>query len=155
MNSVSSFEMGRRYSKMNVNNCSSRCDYVQFYYISAGSSTCFWWYPRTSSGAHSNCNYNIWHWSNRICYRLLTWRSRTVANTVRAVPDVVITVWVCSCWWMRVSSETCRAVCRKCNKTVYSRILLDSYWHWITLRGPMNVKNQGWLGVVNWYVLGF
>jgi len=26
-------------------------------------------------------------------------RQRTVANTVRPVPDVVITVWGCSWWW--------------------------------------------------------
>jgi len=38
-------------------------------------------------------------------------RQRTVANTFRPVPDV-ITDWVCSWWWVRVSSETCRAVCR-------------------------------------------
>ena len=43
-----------------------------FYYISADSSTYFGWYPHPSSGAHSNCNYNIWHWSNRICY--VRWR---------------------------------------------------------------------------------
>jgi len=42
-----------------------------FYYISADSSTCFRWYPHPSSGAHSNCNYNIWHWSNRISYHPL------------------------------------------------------------------------------------
>ena len=56
---------------------------------------------------------------------------RKVANMVRPVPDV-ITVWVYSWWWMRVSSETCRAVCRKCNKTIYSRIFLDNYWHLFT-----------------------
>jgi hypothetical protein len=39
-------------------------------------------------------------------------RQRTVANTVRPVPDVVITAWMCSWCWMRLSSETCRAVCR-------------------------------------------
>jgi len=41
---------------------------------------------------------------------------------------------------MRVSSETCRAVCRKYNKTVYSRDVLDSYWHWFMMHGPMNIK---------------
>ena len=87
-----------------------------FYYISAGCCTCFGWYTHPSSGAHSNCNYIIWHCLNRICYRPLTWRSPprqwTVANTVRPVPEVVITVWACSWWWMWVSSETCRAVLR-------------------------------------------
>ena len=69
---------------------------------------------------------------------------RTVANTVRPVPEVVITVWVCSWWWIRVSSETCRAVCRKHNKTVYSRILLDNYWHWFTIHVHMNIKFMIW-----------
>ena len=59
-----------------VSNCPTKCHYIQFYCISADSSTCFGRYPYLSSGAHSNCNYNIWHWSNRICYRLLTWRSQ-------------------------------------------------------------------------------
>ena len=106
-----------------------------FFYISANCSTCFGWYLDPSSGAHVNCNYNIWHWSNRICYLPMSWRSRTpprqrkVANTVRPVPDAVITVYVCSWWWVKVSPETCRAVCRNRKKTVYSRILLDIYWH--------------------------
>jgi len=46
--------------------------------FSADSSTCFGLYPHPSSGAHSNCNYNIWHWSNRFCYRLC---QQMVANT--------------------------------------------------------------------------
>jgi len=53
------------------NNCPTKREYIQFYYISAYSSTYFGWYPHPSSGARSNCNYNIWHWSNRICYRPL------------------------------------------------------------------------------------
>ena len=68
-------------------------------------------------------------------------RQQMEANTVWAVPDVVITVWICSWWWMRVSSKTCRAVCRKYNKTVYSHILLDNYWQWFTIHGPMNIKS--------------
>ena len=127
-----------RASWIGDNNCPTRCDYIQFCYISADSSTCFGWYPHPSSGAHSNCNYNIWHLSDLICYRPLTRvltppRQQTVASTVRPVPDVVITFRVCSWWWMRVSSETCRSVCRKYNKTVYSRILLDIYWQLLTL----------------------
>jgi len=43
----------------------------RFVIFSADSSTNFGRYPHLSSGAHSNCNYNIWHWSNRICYRQL------------------------------------------------------------------------------------
>ena len=67
-------------------------------------------------------------------------RQRTVTKTVRPVPDVVITVWMCSWWWMRLSSETYRVVCRKYNKTIYSRILLKNYWHWFTMHGPTNIK---------------
>ena len=101
-----------------------------FIIFSADSSACFGWYPHPSSGARLICNYNIWHWSNHICYRPLTPtppRQRTAANTVRPVPDVVITVWTCSWWWIRISSATRRAFCRK-YKTVYSRIFLDNYW---------------------------
>ena len=134
-----------------------------FIIFSADSSTCFGLYPHPSSGAHSNCNYNIWHWSNHICYHLLMWRSQncvpipprqqTVTNIVRPVPDVVITVWVCSWWWMRVSSETSRAVCRKYNKTLYSRILLDNYRHWFTMHGPMNIKN--WIQLHTFWIIYF
>ena len=72
-------------------------------------------------------------------------RQRTVANTVRPVPDVVITVWICSWWCMCVSSETCRAVCRKYNRTTYSHILLDSYCHWFTMHGPLNITQLCYL----------
>ena len=47
-------------------------------------------------------------------------RQRTVANTVRPVPHVVITVWMCSWWWMTVSSETRRAVCRNIINCIWS-----------------------------------
>ena len=98
-----------------VNNCPTRCYYIQF----TDSCTCFVWYPHPSSGAPSNCNYNIG--TGRTVFATVRWREgvvptpprqRTVANTVRPVPDVAITVWGCSWWWMRVSYETCRAVCR-------------------------------------------
>ena len=52
-----------------------------FYYISAKQLYIFRWYPHPSSGAHANSNYNIWHWSNRICYRPLLWRSRYDSST--------------------------------------------------------------------------
>jgi hypothetical protein len=40
-----------------------------------------------------NCNYSIWHESNRLCYLPLWWRSwNCVAETVWPVPDAVITV---------------------------------------------------------------
>jgi hypothetical protein len=39
-----------------------------------------------------NCNYSIWHWSNRLCYIPLLWG-----------------IWN---WWVELPSETCRAVYR-------------------------------------------
>jgi len=27
-----------------------------------------------------NCNYSIWHWSNRLCYLMLPWRSLKSSN---------------------------------------------------------------------------
>ena len=56
-------------------------------------------------------------------------RQRTVASTVRPVPDVVITVWVCSWWWMRVFSETCRAVC----KNIIKLYIVASFGQLLTL----------------------
>ena len=86
-------------------------------------STCFGWYLHPSSGARVNSNYNIWHWSNRITtlrscggVRTDSSDSSTTAegsNTVRSVLDAVITVYTCSWWWVKVSPEICRAVCRE------------------------------------------
>jgi hypothetical protein len=43
-----------------------------------------------------NCNYSIWHFSNCLCYLLLSWRRnfqlRKLAETVWPVPDAVITI---------------------------------------------------------------
>jgi hypothetical protein len=52
-----------RASWINVNNCPTRCDFVQFLFP-ANCSTYFGWYIHPSSGARINCNYSIWHWSN-------------------------------------------------------------------------------------------
>jgi len=51
---------------------SNKCDYKQFYYISANSSTCFGWYLHPSSGAHVNCNCSIW----KLQFRLLHYSRR-------------------------------------------------------------------------------
>ena len=95
-------------------------------YISANCSTCFGWYLHPLSGAHVNCNYSIWHWSNRICHPPMSWtppRQRKVAHTVRPVPDVVITVYICSWWWVKVSPETCTAVCKNIIKCILSHLV--------------------------------
>jgi hypothetical protein len=35
-----------------------------------------------------NCNYSIWHWSNRLCYLPLSWSSSNNAViTVKCAPD--------------------------------------------------------------------
>jgi len=129
--------------------------YIVLLYFCTNNSTCFGWYLYTSTGAHVNCNCIIWHWSNRICYLPLSWRSRNIkfidtnrkkgfinsktskenyieqtqlsgatkflvptpprqrklTNMVLPVPNAVITVYVCSWWWLKVSPETCGAVC--------------------------------------------
>jgi hypothetical protein len=41
-----------RASWIYVNNCPTRCNYIQFIYISVNCSTCFGWYLHPSSGAH-------------------------------------------------------------------------------------------------------
>jgi len=45
-----------------------------------------------------NCNYSIWHGSNRFCNLLLSRRSWNSKE--------------CSRWWVKVPPETCRAVHR-------------------------------------------
>jgi len=118
-------------------------------YLRQNYSTCFGCLSHPSSGVHqtvsaaSGKSHSVrattfrqrglirprWRWRGGVWTAVsIPPRQPTVANTVRPVPDVVFTVWMCSWWLMRVSSETCRAVRRKYNKTVYSRFLLDNYW---------------------------
>jgi hypothetical protein len=54
-----------RASWINVNNCPTRCDFVQFLFP-ANCSTCIGWHLHPSSGARVNCNYSIRHWPNRM-----------------------------------------------------------------------------------------
>ena len=42
---------------------------------------------------------------------------------------------------------------QKYNKTVYSRILLDSYWHLFKMHGPMNIKDTAILFLTPFYLL--
>jgi hypothetical protein len=63
-----------------------------------------------------NCNYSIWHWSNRLCYLPLWWRSWNAVPTsppwrIWPVPGTVIS-YMCSWWWVEIPPETCRAVYR-------------------------------------------
>ena len=125
--------------------------------------------PHPSSGARVNCNYSIWHWSIRICYLPLTWRSR---NSVPTRWDYIQFYYTsadsCTCSDSSTSAEDSKygstnARCcnyslrvllmmdegiirnmysclQKYNKSVYSLMLLDNYWHWLTMHGPMNIK---------------
>jgi hypothetical protein len=60
-----------------VNNCPIRCYLVQFLFP-ANCSTYFRWNLHPSSGARVNCNYSIWHWSNRMLTSIAE-RQRKVA----------------------------------------------------------------------------
>ena len=66
-------------------------------------------------------------------------RQRTVANTVRPVPDVVITV-LSVLLMMDDIIRNMLSCLQKYNKTVYSHISLESYWHWFTMHGSVNIK---------------
>ena len=124
-------------SWINVNNCPTRCDYIQFYYISANSSTCSEWYPHLSSGAHVHCNYSNWH-----NFVPTPPRQQKVANTVWPVPDAVITVYVCSWWWVKVSLETCRAVCRN----IIQLYIVASSWTIIDISSSEDCTVAIWKG---------
>jgi len=52
--------------------------------------------------------------------------------------------YMCSSWWVELPPETCRAVYRNI-KTVYSRILLDNYWHCTLHSSPSVVTLRYWL----------
>ena len=115
-----------------VNNCPTRYDYIQFYYIFCRQ---LYMFRNDTLIHHQEHIQTVIKTSStgRTVFATVRWcggvgttppRQRTVTNTVRQVPDV-ITFWMCSWLWMRVSSETRR----KYNKSVYSRILLFNYWH--------------------------
>jgi hypothetical protein len=44
-----------------------------------------------------NCNYSIWHWSNRLCYVLLSWSGWKCVPTYKAVYRNILYT-VASCW---------------------------------------------------------
>jgi hypothetical protein len=52
-------------SWINVSNCPTRCNFIQFLFP-ANCCTCFGWHLHPSSGARVNCNYSIWHSPNRM-----------------------------------------------------------------------------------------
>ena len=80
-------------------------------------------------------------WQNRFdrIVLLIIPVSSTCFSKIGSTSADIIKVWMYSWWWMRVSSDTRRAVYRNTISPVYSRILLDNYWHWFTTHGPMNM----------------
>jgi len=61
-------------SGFSVNNCPTRCDYIRLLYFCK---LRFMFRVLTPPIIRStyNCNYSIWHWSNRACHLPLWWRS--------------------------------------------------------------------------------
>jgi len=59
-----------------------------------------------------NCNYSIWHWSNRLCYLLLSWSSwncrSNFSMTAEGSRDGLTSTrccnysYVCSWWWVEL-----------------------------------------------------
>jgi len=69
-----------------------------------------------------NCNYGIWHWSNRLCYLPLSWsrwncrsNGSMIAEDSRDGLTSAICCnysYMCSWWWVKLPPETCRAFYR-------------------------------------------
>jgi hypothetical protein len=109
--------------RFNVNNCPTRCELAQFLFP-ANCSTCFGWHLRPSSWARVNCSYSIWHWSNSM-----------LPSAVVEVITLLALLMIGEGITRNMYSSLQRI------KTVLNRILLNSYWHWFTMHGPMNIKN--------------
>jgi len=56
-----------------------------------------------------NCNYSIWHWSNRLCYLPLSWSSWKAVPTAQSARFCNYS-YMCSWWWVELPPETCKAV---------------------------------------------
>jgi len=80
----------------NVNNCpTSLLYFCKLLYM-------FWVVTPPVIRSTYNCNYSIWHWSNRLCYLPLLWSSWNNCNYS----------CMCSWWWVKLPPKTCRAVYR-------------------------------------------
>ena len=65
----------------------------------------FGWYPHPSSAAHSNCNYNIWHCSNSICYRPL-WRGGVGTETCKDVCRNIMKLYIVASHWTFIDVDS-------------------------------------------------
>jgi hypothetical protein len=96
------------------------------YYISVKLLYMFRVVPPPIIRSTCNCNYSIWHWSDRTCYLPLSWRSRnhrSDSSTIAEGSKYGLTSarccnysYMCSWWWVEVPPETCREVLQKYNK---------------------------------------
>ena len=65
-----------------------------------------------------NCNYTIWHWSNRLCYLPLWWRISNFCTIAESSRDGLTSDRCCnysymrSWWWVELTPKTRRAVYR-------------------------------------------
>jgi hypothetical protein len=110
-----------------VNNFPTRCDCVQLLFP-ANWSTYFRWYLHPSSGARVNCNYRIWHWSKHMLISGVVEESELINYSLLALQikseDITRNMY-----------SSLQGI-----KIVLSRMLLNNYWHWFTIHGPMKMK---------------
>ena len=118
--------------KDSVNKCPTKCDYIQSViflqtalHVSGDTFTHHQEHIQTvitTSGIGRTVFATVLCRGGVVTF-LPTPRQRKVASTVWPVPDVVITVWMCSWWWVKVSPETCRAVCRNIINCISSHLV--------------------------------
>jgi len=78
-----------------------------------------------------NCNYSTWHWSNRLCYLPLSWRSWSSNSTMTAEGsrDGLTSArcynysYKCSWWWVELPLETYWAVYRNIINCIQSHLV--------------------------------
>jgi len=58
-----------------------------------------------------NCNYSIWHWSNRLCYLALSWSSWDFRDGLTSTRCCNYS-YICSWRWVELPPKTCRSVYR-------------------------------------------
>jgi hypothetical protein len=104
-----------RASWISVNNCPTRCDFVQFLFP-ANCSTCFRWHLHPSSGARAWAPILIPQWQRKVAYSVRCCNYSLLALLMMGEGVT---------WNMYSSLQGI--------KSVHSRILLDSYWHSLSL----------------------
>ena len=76
-----------------------------------------------------NCNYSIWHWSNRLRYLPLSWSGSNCSMTAEGSRDGLTSArcrdysYMCSWWWVESPPKTCRAVYRNIIDCTWSHLV--------------------------------